>query len=186
MHQLTDKQIKQHQTNIKSAVGAYGMALIMTFVYLLKALLGRNFHFYFSNFLPEILLKSASFTTSFDGTFSDLFLQKLQGSVPVVWFCLLFAVYAAVCVALLLIAGKHPPFIWALFAFQLLDTACLLVGRMSGIPGGMTQTVWIDVIFHCLVLLFLLVGGISGVRLPKELRGDPRADAPDQIIKMED
>ena len=61
-----------------------------------------------------------------------------------------------------------------------------MAGRLQGIPDGMVETVWIDVIFHALVLLFLLVGGISALRLPKELRGDPRADAPDQIIKMED
>lgn len=186
MQQLSNKQIKKHQTNIKSAVGAYGMALIMTLVYVIKALLGKNFHFYFSNFVPETLLKSASFTTNYAGDFSETFLQSWRGALPLVWFCVCFAAYAAVCVALLLIAGKHPPFIWALFAFQLLDTAALLAGRLQGIPDGMGETVWIDVIFHVLVLLFLLVGGISGVKLPKELRGDPRADAPDQIIKMED
>ena len=48
MQQLSNKQIKKHQTNIKSAVGAYGMALIMTLVYIVKALLGKNFFFYFS------------------------------------------------------------------------------------------------------------------------------------------
>lgn len=186
MQKLSEKQVKKHQTNIKSAVGAYGLALIMTLVYVVKALLGKNFFFYFSNYLPELLLKSAAFTAKFDGAFSDPFVQKLQGGMPTVWFWVFFAVYAAVCVALLLIAGKHPPFIWVLFAFQLCDTAALLVGRLQGIPNGMIETVWIDVIFHGLVLLFLLVGGISGVKLPKELRGDPRADAPDQIIRMDD
>lgn len=186
MQQLSNKQIKQHQTNIKSAVGAYGMALIMTLVYIVKALLGKNFFFYFSNYLPELLLKRAAFTAGYDGAFSDVFLASWRGTLPTVWFWVFFAVYAAVCVALLLIAGKHPPFIWVLFAVQLCDTVGLLAGRLQGIPDGMTETVWIDVIFHVLVLLFLLVGGISGVKLPKELRGDPRADAPDQIIKMED
>ena len=52
MQQLTTKQIKKHQTNIKSAVGAFGMSLIMTLVYLVKALLGQNFNFYFSNYIP--------------------------------------------------------------------------------------------------------------------------------------
>ena len=186
MQTLSEKQIKKHQTNIKSAVGAYGLTLIMTLVYVIKALLGKNFNFYFCNFVPEVLLKSAAFTANYDGAFSDLFLSSWRGTLPTVWFCVFFAVYAAVCVALLLVAGKHPPFIWALFAFHLCDTVGLLAGRLQGIPNGMAETVWIDVIFHVLVLLFLLVGGVSGVKLPKELRGDPRADAPDQIIKMED
>ena len=64
MQQLSNKQIKKHQTNIKSAVGAFGMTLIMTLVDLVKALLGHNFHFYFCNFVPEVLLKSASFTSA--------------------------------------------------------------------------------------------------------------------------
>ena len=186
MQTLSEKQIKQHQTNIKSGVGAYGMALIMTLVYVIKALLGKNFHFYFSNFVPEVLLKSAAFTSGYEADCSDAFLASWRGALPTVWFCVFFALYAAACVALLLIAGKHPPFIWVLFAFHLCDTVLLLVGRWQGIPQGPTETMWIDVIFHVLVLLFLLVGGISGVKLPKELRGDPRADAPDQIIKMED
>ena len=186
MQTLSEKQIKQHQTNIKSGVGAYGMALIMTLVYVVKALLGKNFHFYFSNYLPELMLKRAAFTAGYDGAFSEAFLASWRGTLPTVWFIVFFAVYAAVCVALLLIAGKHPPFIWVLFAFHLLDTVGLLVGRLQGIPDGMAETVWIDVIFHVLVLLFLLVGAVSGVKLPKELRGDPRADAPDQIIKLED
>ena len=186
MQTLSEKQIKQHQTNIKSAVGAFGMALIMTLVYCVKAFLGKNFHFYFSNYVPEMLLKSASFTSNYAGDFSEAFLASWRGALPTVWFCVCFAAFAALCVAFLLIAGKHPPFIWALFALHLCDTVLLLVGRLQGIPDGMTETVWIDVIFHVLVLLFLLVGGISGVKLPKELRGDPRADAPDQIIKMEE
>lgn len=186
MQQLSNKQIKKHQTNIKSAVGAYGMALIMTLIYVIKALLGKNFHFYFSNYVPEMLLKSASFTTNYAGDFSEAFLVTWRGALPLVWFCVCFAAYAALCVAFLLIAGKHPPFIWALFALQLCDTVLLLIGRWQGLPQGMEETMWIDVIFHVLVLLLLLVGGISGVKLPKELRGDPRADVPDQIVKMED
>jgi len=186
MQQLTNKQIKKHQTNIKSAVGAYAMALIMTLVYFVKALLGKNFFFYFSNFLPELLLKRAVFTADYAGAFSDAFAQTGRGTLPTVWFFVCFAVYAVVCVALMLIAGKHPPFIWALFAFQLCDTAGMLIGRLREIPDVMAETLWIDVIFHCLVLLFLLVGGISAMKLPKELRGDPRADAPDQIIKLDD
>ena len=186
MQQLSNKQIKQHQTNIKSAVGAYGMALIMTLVYTGKALLGQNFNFYFSNFVPEVLLKCTTFTKGYAGAFSAAFSEVWRGSLPMVWFCVLFAAYAAVCVAFLLVASKHPPFIWAVFAFHLLDTAALLLGRWRGIPNGMEETMWIDVIFHGLVLLFLLVGGISAAKLPKELRGDPRADAPDQIIKMDE
>ena len=186
MQTLSEKQIKKHQTNIRSGAGAFGMAMIMTLVYLIKALLGKNFFFYFSNFVPEVLLKRAAFTAGYDGAFSEAFLASWRGTLPTVWFIVLFAAYAGVCVALLLIAGKHPPFLWAVFAFQLCDTVLLLAGRLQGIPDGMTETVWIDVIFHCLVLLFLLVGGISGVKLPKDLRGDPRADAPDQIIKLED
>lgn len=186
MQQLSNKQIKKHQTNIKSAVGAYGMALIMTLVYCVKALLGKNFHFYFCNFVPEVLLKHAAFTQGFDGSDPAWFSSAWPGTLPTVWFCVFFALYAAVCVAFLLIAGKHPPFIWALFALHLCDTALLLCGRWQGIPQGMEETMWIDVIFHVLVLLFLFVGGISGVKLPKELRGDPRADVPDQIIKLED
>ena len=186
MQQLSNKQIKKHQTNIKSAVGAYGMALIMTLVYVIKALLGKNFHFYFSNFVPELLLKCAAFTVGYDGAFSETFAQSWRGTLPTVWFIVCFTAYAAACVVLLLVAGKHPPFLWAVFAFQLLDTAALLAGRLQGIPDGMGETVWIDVIFHGLVLLFLLVGAVSGVKLPKELRGDPRADVPNQIIKMED
>ena len=186
MQKLSEKQIKKHQTNIKSGVGAFGMALIMTLVYIVKAFLGKNFYFYFSNYLPELMLKRAAFTSSFAGAFSNAFLASGRGTLPTVWFWVFFAVYAVLCVALLLIAGKHPPFIWAVFAFHLLDTVGLLIGRLQGIPDGMTETVWIDVIFHGLVLLFLLVGGISGVKLPKELRGDPRADVPDQIMKTED
>ena len=186
MQKLSEKQVKKHQTNIKSAVGAYGLTLIMTLVFVVKAFLGKNFFFYFCNYLPELMLKRAAFTAEYEGAFSDAFLASWRGTLPAIWFGVFFAVYAAVCVALLLIAGKHPPFIWVLFAFQLVDTVCLLVGRLQGIPDGMTETVWIDVIFHVLVLLFLLVGGVSAVRLPKELRGDPRADALDQIIRMED
>ena len=186
MEQLSNKQIKKHQTNIESGVGAFWMTMIMTLVYLIKALLGKNFHFYFCNFVPEVLLKSAAFTTGYEGDFSESFLASWRGALPVVWFCVLFALYAGACIAVALLAGKHPPLIWALFAIHVCDTVLLLLGRWQGIPLGMEETVWIDVIFHVLVLLFLFVGGLSGVKLPKELRGDPRADAPDQIIKMED
>ena len=183
MKPLSNKQIKQHQTNIKSATGAFGISLVMTLVYLGKALLGRNFHFWFSNFVPEVLLKSAAFTTSFDGDFSAVFLEHWRGRLSLTWFCVLFAAYAIVCVVLLLLAGKHPPLLWAIFALQLCDTVCLVVGRLYGIPNAVEETMFIDVIFHVLVLLFLLVGGISAMVLPKDLRGDPRENETEQIIK---
>ena len=186
MQQLSNKQIKKHQTNIKSAVGAFGMTLIMTLVYLVKALLWHNFHFYFCNFVPEVLLKSASFTSAWSGDFSAVFTQQWQGKLSLGWFLGLFAVYAAVCVALVVLAGKHPPLIWAIFVLHLCDTVCLLLGRWQGIPNTMEETMLIDLIFHVLVLLFLLVGGISAVVLPKDKRGDPREDMKDFIVKMED
>ena len=186
MQQLTTKQIKKHQTNIKSGVGAFGMSLIMTLVYLVKALLGHNFNFYFSNYIPEVLLKSASFTRGYNGVFSAVFTENWQGKLPLVWFCVGFAVYAAVCIALVVLAGKHPPLIWAAFALHLCDTVLLVLGRWQGIPNGFEETVLIDGIFHLLVLLFLLVGGISGVVLPKDKRGDPREDMTDFIVKVED
>ena len=186
MQQLTTKQIKKHQTNIKSGVGAFGMTLIMTLVYLVKALLGHNFHFYFSNFLPEMLLKSASFTRGYAGEFSAAFTEHWQGRLDLVWFLVLFAVYAGVCIALVVLAGKHPPLIWAIFALHVIDTALLIAGRLCGIPNGYEETMFIDIVFHVLVLLFLLVGGISGVVLPKDKRGDPREDMTDFIVKVED
>ena len=212
MQQLSNKQIKKHQTNIKSAVGAFGMTLIMTLVYLVKALLGHNFHFYFCNFVPEVLLKSASFTSAWSGNFSAVFTQQWQGKLSLGWFLGLFAVYAAVCVALVVLAGKHPPLIWVivekptigdahravecddiaranrlLYATAILGLlVCLLLGRWLGIPNTMEETMLIDLIFHVLVLLFLLVGGISAVVLPKDKRGDPREDMKDFIVKMED
>jgi len=186
MQQLTTKQIKKHQTNIKSAVGAFGMSLIMTLVYLVKALLGQNFNFYFSNYIPEVLLKSASFSRGWSGVFSAAFTEHWQGRLSLTWFCAVFAVYAAVCIALVVLAGKHPPLIWAAFALHLCDTVLLVLGRWQGIPNGMEETMLIDVIFHVLVLLFLLVGGISAVVLPKDKRGDPREDMTDFIVKVED
>ena len=73
---------KKLQTNIKSAQGTFAMAQVMAVIYVVKALISKNFNFWFCNYITELIFKSARFTAEYEGSFSQAFESSMRGSLP--------------------------------------------------------------------------------------------------------
>ncbi len=161
-------QEKRHHTNLKSAGGAYFLALIMTLIYIVHTFLAKRFDFYFSLFVPEVLLKSAAATQNFDGSFSDAFTAQWQGHLPTVLAFALILLYLVIFLIPALVAQKKPKALLGAFVLYFVDTALLVAGRVLQIPEAMGRDGWIDPVFHGIMLIFLIVGIRAAFQKPPE------------------
>ena len=62
--------LKRIQTDIKSAQGAMAMSLILTLIYIIKAIFSKNLNFYFSFFTNKKTINKTSAKECFNNTFA--------------------------------------------------------------------------------------------------------------------
>lgn len=167
MQQQSNRE-KKLLTNIKSAQGSFALAQIMTVIYVVKTLISKNFNFWFSNYITELAMKSASFTKSFEGSFSEMFETNFKGTLPTAAAIAIILVYTAVLLGIAFSAQKKPKLLYAELVLYGFDSLCLVAGRIFGFPSELAGEGLIDVIFHAFIILFIIVGIVSQKKLNKE------------------
>ena len=155
---------RRRATNLKSAQGTYFLALIMTVIYVVRAMIAENFRFYFCLFIPEVLFKSSAFTQTFDNDFSASFLSSCAGRIPAVPAWILLVACVGLFLTFGLLGQKKPLFLFGSLTLYALDSAALVAGRLLSLPEPMAEEGWIDLIFHAFVLFLLVVGAVTAVQ----------------------
>ena len=149
--------LKRIQTDIKSAQGAMAMSLILTLIYIIKAIFSKNLNFYFSFYTVEFLLKDSGFFPEFKGA-----LPKAAVVVGILAFMGLAIAFTA-------LSPKKPGFLYGCLALYGFDTVFMLSGKLSGFFSPLAQEDFIDIIVHAFILTFLIIGVAA---LVKQKRSD--------------
>ena len=143
--------IKKHETNVKSAFTAFSLSGILGIIYVLRYFITDNFNFYFSLSLPEMMLK----------------LGHGETVAPVTAYgvtAFFFVVYLIVTVLCLKNAGLLKAAL-ALYSFDFFCLIFFIVLLLNQFPESFSTDIFIEVILHCFVILFLSVGVYSHRKL---------------------
>ena len=144
--------LKRIQTDIKSAQGAMAMSLILTLIYIIKAIFSKNLNFYFSFYTVEFLLKDSEFFPEFKGA-----LPKAAVVVGILAFM-------GIAIAFTALSQKKPGFLYGCLALYGFDTVFMLGGKLSGFFSPLAQEDFIDIIVHAFILTFLIIGVVALVK----------------------
>ena len=142
-----EEMLLKHETNIKSAMTGYFLSGVLGIIYIVRFIITKNFDFYFSLTFNEFLLRWA------DGKNPDASLYAL---IPI-------GVYMVAYVLVALVAAKKNRLSLAL-GLYIFD--CLWFVPLFILRGAILPEMFIDVIVHSFVVIFLVVG----VRSEKALR----------------
>ena len=145
--------IKKHETNVKSANTAFSLAGVLGIIYVVRYFITGNFDFHFSLSLPEMMLKLGHGET-------------VSPSVAYGVTAAFFAAYILITV----LTVKNPEFIKLGLAFYAFDFLCLLFFMfvvLRQFPDSFSNDLYIEVIIHIFVILFLSVGVYSHRKLKK-------------------
>ncbi|MBQ7117323.1 MAG: hypothetical protein IJN88_03850 [Clostridia bacterium] len=145
--------IKKHETNVKSAFTAVTLAGILGIIYVVRYFITGNFDFHFSLSVPEMMLKLGH-----GGTVAP----PVSYGVTAVFF-ILYLLVAVLCL-------KNTKFLKAGLALYIFDFICLVffiffLFRQSA--DSFSTDIFIEVILHLFVILFLSVGVYSDNKLKK-------------------
>jgi hypothetical protein len=151
----TQDKIKKMQTNIKSAQSIFVLSGILALIYVVRYFVTGNFNFYFSSYITEFALKAADENIASAVT--------LSGGASYA----LLAVYAVLFIVCCVLCLKSKLGLWACLTLHLTDYAALLVGTALSVFGSFREEIFIDIIVHFFVLLFIVVGIYSTYKLPK-------------------
>ncbi len=146
-------QIKRHQTDIKTAQGAMAISLVLTLIYILKAIASGNTNFYFSLYTVEFFMKYSAFFPEFRGTF-----PKAAAAAVIAAFMILAIVFTV-------LSQKKPVVLFGCLALYSFDTVFMLIGKLSGFFSPLAQDDFIDIIVHAFILTFLIIGVIGFKKL---------------------
>lgn len=148
-------KLKRIQTDIKSAQGAMAMSLVLTLIYIVRALIARNLDFYFSLYTVEFLIKASDFAPGF------------KGSLPGAAAAAFIVVFIAAATVFTVFAQKKPVFLYGCLAVYGFDTVFMLIGKLSGYFSPFVQEDLIDIIVHGFILAFLIIGVIGYEKMKK-------------------
>ena len=154
----TQDKIKKMQTNIKSAQSIFVLSGILALVYVVRYFVTGNFNFYFSSYITEFALKAADENIASAVTLSNGASYAL------------LAVYAVLFIVCCVLCLKSKIGLWACLTLHLTDYAALLAGTALSVFGSFREEIFIDIIVHFFVLLFIVVGIYSTYKLPKLLK----------------
>ena len=154
----TQDKIKKMQTNIKSAQSVFVLSGILALVYVVRYFVTGNFNFYFSSYITEFALKAADENIASAVTLSNGASYAL------------LAVYAVLFLLCCVLCLKSKIGLWACLTLHLTDYAALLAGTALSVFGSFREEIFIDIIVHFFVLLFIVVGIYSTYKLPKLLK----------------
>ena len=164
-------EVKLLQTDIKGGQGTFFLAVIISLIYTVRMLLVKNFNFFFSLFVPEVLLKGAAFTADYPPTFgaqySMDFSDWVKGSLPnaAVWVAL--ALIYGVSIMLSILARKRHMLVMGELAIYGVDTLLVWVCHLLSEPEVFSLNALIDPIFHLFVLILLVRSVAATVKLKK-------------------
>ncbi len=165
------KEVKRLQADIKGGQGTFFLAVIISLIYIVRMLLAKNFNFFFSLFVPEVLLKSAAFTSDYPPTFgaqySAGFGDRIPGMLPNVAVWIALAVIYGACLALAILARKRHMLVIGELVIYGLDTLLVWVFHLLSFPEVFSLNALIDPIFHLFVLLLLVRSVAATVKLKK-------------------
>lgn len=145
--------IKKHETNVVSAFTAIAMAGILGLVYVVRYFITGNFDFHFSLSIPEMMLKLGH-----GGTVSAPVSYGVTAG-----FFILYLLVAVLCL-------KDAKFLKVGLALYSLDFASLFIFiavLLMQFPDSFSTDIFIEVIIHFFVILFLSVGVYSHGKLKK-------------------
>ena len=151
----TQDKIKKMQTNIKSAQSIFVLSGILALVYVVRYFVTGNFNFYFSSYITEFALKAADENIASAVTLSNGASYAL------------LAVYAVLFLLCCVLCLKSKIGLWACLTLHLTDYAALLVGTALSVFGSFREEIFIDIIVHIFVILFLAGGVYSTKKLPE-------------------
>ena len=154
----TQDKIKKMQTNIKSAQSIFVLSGILALVCVVRYFVTGNFNFYFSSYITEFALKAADENIASAVTLSNGASYAL------------LAVYAVLFIMCCVLCLKSKICLWACLTLHLTDYAALLAGTALSVFGSFREEIFIDIIVHFFVLLFIVVGIYSTYKLPKLLK----------------
>ena len=154
----TQDKIKKMQTNIKSAQSIFVLSGILALIYVVRYFVTGNFNFYFSSYITEFALKAADENIASAVTLSNGASYAL------------LAVYAVLFIVCCVLCLKSKIGLWACLTLHLTDYAALLAGTALSVFGSFREEIFIDIIIHFFVLLFIVVGIYSTYKLPKLLK----------------
>lgn len=145
---------KKYRTYIKSAQGAMAMALVLSLIYIVRAVISGNLNFWFCTYVVEFLVKSAGFFAPYEASLSQ--------PISIV----LMAMFIAVLAAAVVLSQKNGKWLYACLVLYGADTVFLLWGDFSNHFAPFAQDQWIDIITHAFILLFIIVGiiGCKGLK----------------------
>lgn len=170
-NEQTSPVVKRLQTDVKGGQGSFFLAMVVSLIYVVRALLAKNFSFFFSLFVPELLLKSAAFTAdyspTFDAHYSVFFAEHLHGKVPnaAVWIALA-CIYGACLMLAILARNRHMLVIGELVIYGV-DTLLVWTCHLLSFPEAFSLNALIDPIFHLFVLILLIRSAAATVKLKK-------------------
>ena len=145
--------IKKHETNVKSAFTGLSLAGVLGIIYVVRYFITGNFNFHISLSVPEMMLKLGHGET-------------VSPAVAYGVTAAFFAVYLLVTVLCL----KDAKFLKAGLTVYSFDFICLLFFMfvvLRQFPDSFSTDLYIEVILHCFVILFLSVGIYSHGKLKK-------------------
>ncbi|MBQ4267764.1 MAG: hypothetical protein IJB93_06185 [Clostridia bacterium] len=148
-------KIKKLQTNIKSAQSTFALAGILALIYVVRYFVTGNFNFYFSSYITEFALKAA------DSNIPSAVSLSSSGA-----YCIL-AVYAIIFIVCCVFSLKAKHGLLACLIFYIVDFAALIYGAVMAPFGVVGEEIFIDIIVHIFVILFLSVGVYSVKKLPE-------------------
>lgn len=148
-------KIKKLQTNIKSAQSTFALAGILALIYVVRYFVTGNFNFYFSSYITEFALKAA------DSNIPSAVSLSSSGA-----YCIL-AVYAIIFIVCCVFSLKAKHGLLACLIFYIVDFAALICGVVMSPFGVVGEEIFIDIIVHIFVILFLSVGVYSVKKLPE-------------------
>lgn len=148
-------KLKRFQTDIKSAQGAMAMSLVLTIIYIVRALITKNLNFYFSLYTVEFLIKSSDFAPGF------------RGSLPGAAAAAGIVAFIAVSVVFTVLSQKNPVFLYSCLAVYGFDSLFMLAGKFSGYFSPVVAEDYIDIIVHAFILVFLIIGTVSYQKMKK-------------------
>lgn len=141
---------KKLQTNIKSASSIFALAGILGIIYLVRYFIKGVFDFYFSLSFTEIMLKLSS----------QNMLPKAVAFALIAVFLIAFSICAVNAV-------KSKKWLLTCIGVYAFDFLCLFADMFVLAFTPISADRFVDVIFHFMVIVFLVVGLVSMKKMEK-------------------
>ncbi len=142
-----EDMLQKHETNIKSASTVILLTGILGLIYAVRFFLSGNFNYFFSLSFTDMILKIGQ--------------EKGNIIIPAV----ISVIYILAYTSLAVFANKSTKLITVGLGIYLFDFICLIGSMIFLFPKPLDSAVFIEVIVHLLVSVFLVVGIISAKKI---------------------